>query len=84
MATVNFSVPEEVKEAFNKTFAGKNKSAIIARLMSEAVDQAMRQQQREEAFRLFGRDWRRGNAHFNRFARRAQPPRCLPPTGSRG
>ena len=52
MATVNFSVPEEVKEAFNKTFAGKNKSAIIARLMSEAVDQAMRQQQREEAFRL--------------------------------
>jgi len=52
MATVNFSVPEEVKEAFNKTFAGKNKSAIIARLMSEAVEQAMRQQQREEAFRL--------------------------------
>ena len=52
MATVNFSVPEEVKEAFNKTFAGENKSAIIARLMSEAVEQAMRQQQREEAFRL--------------------------------
>jgi len=52
MATVNFSVPEEVKEAFNKTFAGKNKSAIIAKLMSEAVEQAMRQQQREEAFRL--------------------------------
>ena len=52
MATVNFSVPEEVKEAFNKTFAGKNKSAIVAKLMSEAVEQAMRQQQREEAFRL--------------------------------
>ena len=52
MATVNFSVPEEVKEAFNKTFAGKNKSAIIAKLMSEAVKEAMRQQQREEAFRL--------------------------------
>lgn len=52
MATVNFSVPEEVKEAFNKTFSGENKSAIIARLMSEAVEQAMRQQQREEAFRL--------------------------------
>jgi hypothetical protein len=52
MATVNFSVPEEVKEAFNKTFAGQNKSAIIARLMREAVEQAMRQQQREEAFRL--------------------------------
>ena len=52
MATVNFSVPEEVKEAFNKTFAGKNKSAIIAKLMREAVEQAMHQQQREEAFRL--------------------------------
>ena len=52
MATVNFSVPEEVKKAFNKAFAGKNKSAIIARLMSEAVEQARRQQQREEAFRL--------------------------------
>ena len=52
MATVNFSVPEDVKEAFNKTFAGKNKSAIIAKLMSEAVKEAMRQQQREEAFRL--------------------------------
>lgn len=52
MATVNFSVPEEVKEAFNKTFAGKNKSAIIARLMREAVDQALRQQRREEAFRV--------------------------------
>ena len=52
MATVNFSVPEEVKKAFNKAFAGKNKSAIIARLMSEAVEQTRRQQQREEAFRL--------------------------------
>ena len=51
MATVNFSVPDEVKESFNKTFAGKNKSAIIAKLMSEAVEQALRQQQREEAFR---------------------------------
>ncbi len=52
MPTVNFSVPEDVKEAFNKTFAGKNKSAIIAKLMSDAVKEAMRQQQREEAFRL--------------------------------
>jgi hypothetical protein len=52
MATVNFSAPQEVKEAFNKTFAGKNKSAIIAKLMSDAVDQAMRQRQGEEAFRL--------------------------------
>jgi hypothetical protein len=52
MATVNFSVPNEVKQAFNKTFAGKNKSAIIAKLMTEAVEQALRQQRREEAFQI--------------------------------
>lgn len=28
MATVNFSVPGKAKEAFNRTFAGQNKSAI--------------------------------------------------------
>jgi len=33
VATVNFSVPDEVKEAFNQTFEGQNKSAIIAALM---------------------------------------------------
>ena len=37
MATVNFSVPEDVKNAFNKTFKNRNKSAIIADLMREAV-----------------------------------------------
>lgn len=38
MATVNFSVPDDVKAAFDAAFAGQNKSAIIARLMREAVD----------------------------------------------
>ena len=28
MATVNFSVPDEVKEAFNQAFEGENKSAM--------------------------------------------------------
>ena len=51
MATVNFSVPDEVKEAFNRTFAGRNKSAIIARLMREAVDAAERREIAREAFR---------------------------------
>lgn len=37
MATVNFSVPDEVKEAFNKAFAQQNKSAVIADLMRDAV-----------------------------------------------
>ena len=44
MATVNFSVPEEVKKAFNRTFKGQNKSAVIAALMREAVERAKRKQ----------------------------------------
>ena len=39
MATVNFSVPEEVKQKFNKMFAGKNKSRVIAELMMRAVEE---------------------------------------------
>jgi hypothetical protein len=52
MATVNFSVPDEVKEAFNRAFASENKSAVIARLMREAVEEVERQRQRQVAFRL--------------------------------
>jgi hypothetical protein len=52
MATVNFSVPDDVKEAFNRAFASENKSAVIARLMREAVDEVERQRQRQAAFRL--------------------------------
>ena len=44
MATVNFSVPDEVKEAFNDTFEGRNKSAIVAELMREAVERERRRQ----------------------------------------
>jgi len=39
MATVNFSVPEHVKREFNQAFSGRNKSAVIANLMREAVVQ---------------------------------------------
>ena len=49
MATVNFSVPEEVKEAFQRTFARENRSAIIARLMQEAVEERLREQRRAAA-----------------------------------
>ena len=44
MATVNFSVPDEVKDAFNATFFDVNKSAVIADLMREAVERARRKQ----------------------------------------
>jgi len=49
MATVNFSVPEDVKEAFNEAFKDQNKSAIIADLMREAVERAARKQRSHQA-----------------------------------
>jgi metal-responsive CopG/Arc/MetJ family transcriptional regulator len=52
MSTVNFSVPEDVKESFNRTFEGHNKSAIIADLMRKAVAEAEAQARRKEIFRI--------------------------------
>ena len=49
MATVNFSVPEEIKKEFLETFAKENKSAVIARLMQQAVEERRRQQRRAKA-----------------------------------
>ena len=49
MSTVNFSVPDDVKQAFNETFKGQNKSAIIAALMREAVERAERKQRHHRA-----------------------------------
>lgn len=37
MATMNFSIPEDLKEEFNRTFAGENKSAVVASLMRKAI-----------------------------------------------
>ena len=49
MATIKFSVPDEIKEAFQETFAKENRSAIIARLMQEAVEERKKQEQRAAA-----------------------------------
>jgi uncharacterized DUF497 family protein len=49
MATVSFSAPEEVKRAFNEAFAGRNKSAIIAELMMQAVKEREQVQRRAVA-----------------------------------
>jgi metal-responsive CopG/Arc/MetJ family transcriptional regulator len=49
MATVNFSIPDDVKEAFNATFEGQNKSAVIAELMREAVAREKRRQRHRSA-----------------------------------
>lgn len=52
MATMNFSIPDDIKAAFNRAFAGRNKSAIVADLMARAVAEAEQQRRRAEAFRL--------------------------------
>ena len=51
MATVNFSVPDDVKDAFDKTFGDKNKSAIVAELMRRAVREHQLQRRRDQLFR---------------------------------
>ena len=49
MATVNFSVPPDVKEAFDRTFAGQNKSAVLTDLMRQAVEERRRRRRRARA-----------------------------------
>lgn len=49
MATVNFSVPDDVKDSFNETFGRENKSAIIAGLMKRAVEERRRERRRAAA-----------------------------------
>lgn len=46
MSTVNFSVPEDVRKAFDKAFAGENKSAVLTRLMRQAIEERERQKRR--------------------------------------
>ena len=49
MATINFSVPDEVKQAFNIEFAKENKSAILTRLMEQAIEESRIKKRRHNA-----------------------------------
>lgn len=49
MATINFSIPDEVKREFQETFAHENRSAVITRLMKQAVEERKQQQTRAAA-----------------------------------
>lgn len=49
MATVNYSVPDEVKELFNAAFAGANRSAVISGLMQQAAEHELRLKRRRES-----------------------------------
>lgn len=42
MGTMNFSIPDDVKQAFNEAFEGENKSAIVAELLKRAVEDRKR------------------------------------------
>jgi hypothetical protein len=50
MATMNFSIPDDIRNAFNREFSGQNKSAVIARLMQQAIAEADQQRRRQAAF----------------------------------
>ena len=39
MATMNFSIPQDVKDAFDRAYAGKNKSAVLTELVRKAVEE---------------------------------------------
>ena len=49
MATVNFSIPDDIKSEFDHIFQGKNKSAVIANLMREAVERSKRKRRSDDA-----------------------------------
>ncbi len=54
MGTMNFSIPDDVKDAFNEVFKDDNKSAIVAQLMQRAIEQRKLRdelQRKTESFR---------------------------------
>lgn len=51
MAKMTFSIPDDVKDRFNEAFADTNKSAVVTRLMLDALDQIERKRRSEKAVR---------------------------------
>jgi len=49
MATMNFSVPADVKKAFDRVFARENKSAVLTDLMRQAVEERRRRRRQARA-----------------------------------
>jgi hypothetical protein len=72
MATVNFSVPDEVKAEFDKAFGDQNKSSIIAELMRRAVRERQLQIRRERLFRQLNRARRKRPSFTSEEVRRAR------------
>jgi hypothetical protein len=53
MATMNFSLPDELKARFDAAFVGENKSAVLAGLLDEAIERKRRAAERQAAFDHF-------------------------------
>lgn len=51
MATMNFSIPDDIKERFNQVFASTNKSAVVTRLLQSAIEHAEKKQRSDEAIK---------------------------------
>jgi metal-responsive CopG/Arc/MetJ family transcriptional regulator len=49
MATMKFSLPGDLLAAFNKAFAGTDKSAMLTALMRQALEERRRQKRRARA-----------------------------------
>lgn len=49
MATVNFSIPEDVRNRFNRAFEGRNKSQIVVELLLRAIAEEAINKKRIEA-----------------------------------
>jgi len=49
MATVNYSIPNDVKELFNTAFTGRNRGAVVSELMRQAAEHELRPRRRQEA-----------------------------------
>ena len=49
MATVNYSIPDYVKELFNTAFTGRNRSAVVSELMRQAAEHELLLRRRQEA-----------------------------------
>lgn len=50
MATMNFSIPDDVKDEFNEVFGGENKSAVITGLMRRAIEERQQRAKQDDAF----------------------------------
>jgi hypothetical protein len=52
MATMTFSVPDDVRDRFEKVFKGNNKNAVITTLLLHAIDE---EERRRRSLRLVER-----------------------------